>query len=233
MNHQHPHKPGHSIQSFNAEQWVLLFGVFGFLAFIGLMGLGFAPLLLNRRMPIAVPPALVEIAAAHGFILPPTWTPTPPTVIPGTPVPTTVYSGIAPTPMYTPRATSLPYLTLPNFPTSLNVIDLARIMQGESTSDLEAAYYVGWVARNRLEHPNYGDTYFRVSAGFFGYRADLEPKKEFIQLAKKVIRAKQDPTGGCLYALSRTDITKLGVPPTRADVAIGEWFFFKTWPLAR
>jgi hypothetical protein len=105
-------------------------------------------------------------------------------------------------------------------------------MQGESPGDKEAAYRVGWVAKNRLLHQGYGDTYFIVSSGFFGYRPDLQPNEEFLKLAQRVIKSNEDPTGGCLYALSRTDITKLGVPPGRADVAYGEWFFFRTWPLS-
>jgi hypothetical protein len=105
-------------------------------------------------------------------------------------------------------------------------------MQGESPGDKEAAYMVGWVAKNRLLHPGYGDTYAVVSNGFFGYRADMNPSKEFLDIARRVIKSREDPTGGCLYALSRTDITNLSVPPSRADVAYGEWFFFKTWPLA-
>jgi hypothetical protein len=137
--------------------------------------------------------------------------------------------------MYTPRPTSLPGPILPLFPVPrpIDVIDLARIMQGESAADLDAAYYVGWVAKNRLLHEGYGNTYALVSSGFFGYRGDFQPKQEFINLAARIIRTKKDPTGGCLYALSRTDITKLGVPPERADVTRGEWFFFKVWPVPR
>jgi hypothetical protein len=134
--------------------------------------------------------------------------------------------------MYTPRPTSLPGLPLPLQIPKLTVLDLARIIQGESPGDKEAAYRVGWVAKNRLLHPGYGDTYAVVSYGFFGYRADLDPSKEFLDIARRIIKARDDPTGGCLYALSRTDITNLGIPPSRADVAYGEWFFFKTWPLA-
>jgi hypothetical protein len=107
-------------------------------------------------------------------------------------------------------------------------------MQGESAGDLEAAYRVGWVAKNRLLHPSYGDTYADVAAsGFWGYNPNINPRQEFLDLARRVIKARDDPTGGCLYALSRTDITNLGVPASRADVAYGEWFFFRVWPLNR
>ncbi len=105
-------------------------------------------------------------------------------------------------------------------------------MQGESTGDKEAAYYVGWVAKNRLLHEGYGDTYAMVSSGFFGYKASLNPNEDFLEIAIRITRAREDPTDGCLYALSRTDITNLGIPPGRADVTKGEWFFFKTWPLS-
>ena len=113
-----------------------------------------------------------------------------------------------------------------------DVIDLARIIQGESAGDKEAAYRVGWVAKNRLKTNGYGRNYYEVSSGFFGYRANSQPSKEFIEIAKRIIRAPKDPTHGSLYALSRTDITYLGVPASRADVAYGEWFFFKTWFLS-
>jgi hypothetical protein len=144
---------------------------------------------------------------------------------------TQVVSGDVPTRIYTPRPTSLPGLPLPIVPRSISVIDLARIMQGESPGDKEAAYMVGWVAKNRLLHPSYGETYLDVSGGYFGYLAGINPNNEFMDIARRVIRSRDDPTGGSLYALSRTDITKLGVPPGRADVAYGEWFFFRTWPL--
>ncbi len=182
-------------------------------------------------MPVALPPIIVEMAATRGFVLPPTWTPSPTREIIPTATGTLAFDGVVPTRIYTPRPTSLPGLPIPFQVPKLTVLDLARIMQGESPGDKEAAYMVGWVAKNRLLHPSYGDTYAVVSHGFFGYRADMMPSKEFMDIARRVIKARDDPTGGCLYALSRTDITNLGVPPSRADVAFGEWFFFKTWPV--
>jgi hypothetical protein len=216
-------------KAINAEQWILLVGIFCFFAFLAILGLGFLPLLTNRPLPL--PQAVANIIAMPTAPLPTLKTPTPGGL--PTPTPTPVFEGTPPTPMYTPRATSLPGIYLPTPFMPVNIIDLARIMEGESRFDLQAAYYVGWVARNRLEHTAYGDTYLKVSSGFFGYRADLEPRKDFVKLAQDVMRAKTDPTQGCLYALSRTDITKLGVPPGRADVTIGEWFFFRTWPVQR
>ena len=216
------------IKKLSAEQWVLLFSIFAFLLFLWITVFLFLPLLSGR--PIALPQVLVEAAATHGFVLPATWTPGPTVAVVATGVPTTVYDGTIPTRMYTPYPTSLPGLPMPIVEPRISVIDLARILQGESPGDKEAAYYVGWVAKNRLKHPGYGSTYAVVSHGFFGYKASIMPKKEFLDLAAKVIRDKHDPTGGCLYALSRTDITKLGVPPSRADVHVGEWFFFRTWP---
>lgn len=215
----------------NAEQAVLLLGTLGFLVFMGMVTFLFLPLLSGRPLPHAV----VQAAATRGFVLPPTWTPGPTPKIVSTPGATAVLDGARPTRVYTPRATSLPGLPQLVFPVPphIDVVDLARIMEGESRFDPEAAYYVGWVAKNRLLHPGYGDSYARVSSGFFGYRADMRPHEDFIKLAQKVIRAKNDPTDGSLYALARIDIVKLGVPPERADVAIGEWYFFKSWPAGR
>jgi hypothetical protein len=218
----------------SAEQWVLLIGLGCFMLFLFLIVFLFFPLLTRHTGPVAMPPLIVELAATRGFVLPPTWTPAPTVAVQPSPTGTEVHDGRQPTPLYTPRPTSLPLasLPLPMAPPRLSVIDLARIMQGESPGDLEAAYMVGWVAKNRLLHPGYGDQYVIVSHGFFGYRADMQPNQEFLQLASRVIRAREDPTGGCLYALSRTDITKLGIHPSRADVTKGDWFFFRTWPLA-
>jgi len=219
-------------RNLNAEQWILLIGVFGFIIFIWMMAFFFLPMLGGRPAPVALSPILVEMAATRGFILPPTWTPSPTREVVPTATATLIYVGIAPTRIYTPRPTSLPGLPIPFAIPKLTVLDLARIMQGESPGDKEAAYMVGWVAKNRLLHPGYGDTYAVVSHGFFGYRADLNPSKEFLEIARRIIKSREDPTDGCLYALSRTDITNLLIPPSRADVAYGEWFFFKTWPLA-
>lgn len=216
----------------NAEQWILLIGVFGFIIFIWMMAFFFLPILGGRPAPVALSPILVEMAATRGFILPPTWTPSPTREVVPTATATPIFDGVAPTRIYTPRPTSLPGLPIPFAIPKLTVLDLARIMQGESPGDKEAAYMVGWVAKNRLLHPGYGDTYAVVSHGFFGYRADLNPSKEFLEIARRIIKSREDPTDGCLYALSRTDITNLRIPPSRADVAYGEWFFFKTWPLA-
>lgn len=209
----------------------LFLGLFGFISFIWIVAFLFLPLLTKRPAPVALAPIIVEMAATRGFVLPPTWTPSPTRQIIPTATSTPAVGGAIPTRIYTPRATSLPGLPMPFQLPKLTVLDLARIMQGESPGDKEAAYMVGWVAKNRLLHPSYGDTYAVVSHGFFGYRPDMSPSKEFMDIARRVIKARDDPTGGCLYALSRTDITNLGVPPSRADVAFGEWFFFKTWPV--
>jgi hypothetical protein len=221
-------KPQKKLKNLTVEQWFLLAALVLACLFACIIIFLFMPLLTLRSLP----PQIVAMAATQGFVLPPTWTPTPGGPALPTPIATPVTDGSLPTRVYTPRATSLPGVpALPTIPPRLSVLDLARIMQGESPGDPEAAYYVGWVAKNRLIHESYGDTYAVVSYGFFGYRADMEPNKEFLKIARQVIKAKADPTGGCLYALSRTDITKLGVPPSRADVTKGEWFFFKTWPV--
>jgi hypothetical protein len=214
------------------EQIILFLGIFGFIVFLWIIAFLFLPLLTHQPMRVALNPIIVELAATRGFILPPTWTPGPTQEIIPTATSTLAFDGVMPTRVYTPRPTSLPGLPLPLQVPKLSVLDLARIMQGESPGDKEAAYMVGWVAKNRLLHPSYGDTYAVVSHGFFGYRADMDPSKEFMDIARRIIKAREDPTSGCLYALSRTDITNLGVPPSRADVAYGEWFFFKTWPLS-
>jgi hypothetical protein len=216
---------------FAVEDWILIAGLAGFIIFFWIILFLFFPLLANRPYQQMLPQAIVDMAATRGFVLPPTWTPGPTQEFIPTPMATQVYDGTIPTRVYTPRPTSLSAIFLPQIPPRGSVIELARILQGESPGDREAAYYVGWVAKNRLLHPGYGDDYITVSHGFFGYRADMQPSEEFLDLARRVIRAKEDPTGGCLYALSRTDITKLGVPPSRADITIGEWFFFKTWPV--
>jgi hypothetical protein len=213
------------------EQLVLLAALLCFFIFLWLAAALLWIITAGRPAPIALPPAIVNIAATQGFVLPPTWTPTPVQTIVPTPTATQVYDGQIPTRIYTPQPTSLPGLFLPILPARLSVLDLARIMQGESPGDMQAAYMVGWVAKNRLLRSTYGDTYAVVSSGFFGYRADMQPDQEFLALARRVITAREDPTGGAIYAMSRSDITKLGIPPSRADVAFGEWFFFKTWPL--
>lgn len=213
---------------------MLFLGLLGFLVFVWILAFFFVPMLRRQAPPPAVPrPAAVAATPSPTFALPPTWTPAPTEVIIPTPPGTNVASGLVPTRIYTPRPTSLPGLPLLVLvrPATIEVIDLARIMQGESPGDKEAAYRVGWVAKNRLLHPSYGESYFTVSSGFFGYLNGVQPNEEFMDIARRVIRAREDPTGGSLYALSRTDITKLGVPPGRADVAYGEWFFFRTWPL--
>ena len=235
MDRQRQSKPGlflTKLKSLSIEQWVLFTGLLFFLIFLWVIAFLFLPLLGHRSAGLVLNPLLVEMAATRGFVLPATWTPGPTREVRSTSIPTVVFDGTQPTPIYTPRPTSLPGLPWPEFTPRLTVIDLARIMQGESPGDQEAAYRVGWVAKNRLLHVGYGDTYAVVSHGFFGYRPDLQPNKEFLALARRVIKSKEDPTGGCLYALSRTDITKLGIPASRADIAYGEWFFFRTWPLS-
>jgi hypothetical protein len=243
MSNRRPNRPPKSQSAqkprrLGPEEWVLL------VAFVCLFVLGWVvvllalPLLTHRSLPVALPPAVVEAVTSRGFVLPPTWTPAPTGIIFPTNIPTQVWDGAAPTRMYTPRPTSLPGLPVTLIPfrrggslTDIEVLDLARILQGESAGDKEAAYYVGWVAKNRLLHPGYGNSYAAVSSGFFGYRANMQPSQEFLDLARRIIVAGHDPTGGCLYALSRTDITKLRVPAHRADLNVNEWFFFRTWPV--
>lgn len=223
---------------FSIEAMVLLIGCGGFALFLFLITLFFLNL-PRQALPQRVSNDNAEQSSA--FVLPPTWTPRPtPEVIPTLP-PTMVFTGRLAMHLYQPRPGKDP-LMMPELPMLLQlspkalaereVLDLARILQGESPGDKEAAYRVGWVAKNRHNHSGYGQTYYEVSRGFFGYRADMQPSPVFIDIAKRIIRSYKDPTDGCLYALSRTDITNLGVPPHRADVAYGEWFFFKRWPLS-
>lgn len=236
MSNQHNRLPNGKQPStkkrLTAEQLVLFAGLVCFIGFLWIVAFLVLPLISNRTDYIVWETLNVRPTATPGFVLPPTWTPTPNRDSLPTATATEVVDGRAPTPIYTPRPTSLSGIPWPVLPPRLTVKDLARIMQGESPGDREAAYRVGWVAKNRLLHPGYGDSYAVVRYGFFGYRADLEPSKEFLDIARRVIRSREDPTGGSLYALSRTDITKLGVPSSRADVAYGEWFFFRTWPLS-
>lgn len=220
---------------FSPEQIILLIALAGFIVFVWMMVFLLTSVRANRSVAtlysFILPPT-----ATPGFVLPATWTPTPVQPVEPTPTGTNVAFGMIPTRIYTPRPTSLPGIPLPDWwpvrPPPEMVLDLARIMQGESPGDKEAAYMVGWVAKNRLIHEGYGDTYYVVSSGFFGYRPYMQPNDDFMKLARRVIKAREDPTGGCLYALSRTDITKLDIPASRADVAYGEWFFFRTWPLS-
>lgn len=221
------------------EDTILLVGLFCFLIFLGVIGFLLLPLLTRSSVTsIASLPVPVNSPPNSEFALGPTWTPSPtPAVIP-TLVGTSVFTGRLAVHLYRPRDPQAPFRipTPPAFwvPVSAKteVLDLARIMQGESGGDIEAAYRVGWVAKNRRLHGSYGNSYYEVSSGFFGYRRDKRPSEAFLRKAEQVIRSRRDPTGGCLYALSRTDITNLGVPAQRADVAYGEWFFFKTWPLS-
>ncbi|MBN1221291.1 MAG: hypothetical protein JXM69_20370 [Anaerolineae bacterium] len=236
MSEYHHPSNDHNRQSssprrLSAEQVLLFAALFCGFIFLWLIGFLLLAIASGRSAPMALPPLVAQIAATQGFVLPPTWTPTPIQTVLPTPLPTEVWDGRMPTRIYTPRPTSLPGPFFPALTSPTAVLDLARIMQGESPGDLQAAYMVGWVAKNRLTHTSYGDTYAVVSYGFFGYRADIQPRREFLELAQRVIQSRNDPTDGCLYALSRTDITKLGIPPSRADVAYGEWFFFRTWPL--
>lgn len=221
-----------SAKQLSTEQVVLFAGLFGFIVFGWLICLLLLPFIADRSSDIAPHLLIARPTPTPEFQLPPTWTPTPDYEPIPTATGTIVHDGTIPTRIYTPRPTSLAGLPWFTFVPSEMALDLARIMQGESPGDKEAAFMVGWVAKNRLLHPSYGESFAIVSSGFFGYRADLQPSDEFIQLAHRVIRSREDPTGGCLYALSRTDITKLNIHPSRADVAFGEWFFFLTWPLA-
>jgi hypothetical protein len=221
------------------EEAILLIGSVCFMMFLGIIVFLMFPLLMSSPAvkDNHAPVAMAQVEPTSTFTLPPTWTPTVTPVVIPTMVSTPVFTGRLAAHLHQPRDPTSPmYIQLPpafSFPVTerQEVLDLARIMQGESTGDKEAAYMVGWVAKNRHRNGGYGRTYYEVSSGFFGYRAGIQPSQEFMKIAERVIRSGRDPTGGCLYALSRTDITYLGVPASRADVAFGEWFFFRTWPL--
>ncbi len=232
------------LRRLRAEDWVLLIGLFFFGLFICVVTAAF---FLLRDEQIYLPP-IVKVVVVPGFTLPPVWTATPIREVIPTPLPTQVFTGTLSPHLYTPRGPRLAkHLALPSYNltrlskerndnkvavlTNIEVLDLARIMQGESGGDPQAAYQVGWVAKNRLNHGGYGETYREVSSGFFGYRESINPTAEFLEISRRVITDSKDPTNGCLYALSRTDITNLGVPARRADGAFHEWFFFRTWPL--
>jgi hypothetical protein len=99
-------------RNINAEQWILFIGLFGFIVFIWMMAFFFLPLLANRSTPLALSPMIIEIAATRGFILPPTWTPSSTREMVPTATATVIFDGAVPTRIYTPP-TSLPGLPLP------------------------------------------------------------------------------------------------------------------------
>jgi hypothetical protein len=116
---------------------------------------------------------------------------------------------------------------------------LAQIIQGEASHEFmrdngEAAYCVGWVAKNRLESGEYGSSYQEVQEGFNGSIV-TDPKWRYLVVARLVIYHRNDPTDGALYALSQQDVDRLGFGGAEAClvlVASAERavYFFKEWP---
>ena len=173
-------KPSKPLRNKLSAEYIILFlGLLGLLIFVWMMIFFFVPFLRQRPQPLSSSPPVMVATSTPDFILPPTWTPEPTEVIIPTLGGTQVVSGEAPTRVYTPRATSLSGIPRPDLsrPSSIEIIDLARILQGESAGDKQAAYMVGWVAKNRLFHVGYGDTYAEVSGGFFGYLAGVQPSR--------------------------------------------------------
>lgn len=205
----------------------------------GYVWLCFLLLFTADSMPLnPLPTQVIAAVETAGFEFPPTWTPSPTsTPAPPTDTATMVVLG-EPTRMYTPHPTPLPanvwYRRRSEVAKERDIIDLANILQGESPGVPSSAIWVGWVAKNRLMHGGYGDTIKEVSAGFFGYKEGRQPKQLYIDLARQVMESENDPTGGCLYCLSQTDIEHLGVRPEQADTVTGHgrstWYFFKKWP---
>lgn len=216
---------------FSGRQWLILAG----LAIVNVVVLGFVALAwwLTAALvpPAAAPPGGLPPEPAADLPYPPTWTPTATrTPAPPTATPTLVLIGPAPASTATPE----PAPDLFRTPTPVPALaDLARIMQGESPGDMRAAYYVGWVAKNRLLAGGYGRTYAEVARGFNGYRTSAVAREPFLRLAKQVIVARRDPTGGSIYALSHTDLNNLGLSPETAASGVGQWYFFREWPRRR
>jgi len=119
-------------------------------------------------------------------------------------------------------------------------IALAQIMQGEAhhqymAGSYDGAYYIGWVARNRLLSQRYGSSYIEVQAGFNGTIAGT-PRQEYLILARLVISGKKDPTHGALYMFSQQDVNQLGFDESNATLIIRAsesraLMFFARWPI--
>src|SRR5574341_782804 len=100
-------------KNLSPEQLILFAGVFGFIVFVWMIAFLFFPLLGNKSISVVLNPLIVEMAATRGFILPPTWTPSPTREIIPTATSTQIFDGSLPTRIYTPRPTSLPGLPIP------------------------------------------------------------------------------------------------------------------------
>lgn len=124
-------------------------------------------------------------------------------------------------------------------PFSSEEIALAQIMQGEAHhrfmgDDFTGAYYVGWVARNRLESGKYGETYAEIQGGFNG-TSHSPPRWEYLDLARLVLSGNGDLTQGALYVFSQQDVERLGFAEERATLTIRAsehraLLFFAEWP---
>lgn len=115
---------------------------------------------------------------------------------------------------------------------------LARIMQGEAghlyMEGDEAAFCVGWVARNRLESGRYGSSFSKVEVGSGFAGTVRRSRQHYYNLARLVLRSKWDPTNGALYALSQQDVDNLEFDVTKATLVIRvsedrALFFLKNW----
>ena len=92
---------------------------------------------------------------------------------------------------------------------------LAMTMYGEAAilQDADAAMAVGHVFMNRLEEYHlgrigFGSTPEEVAKGFNGFAATSldDVPSSFLRYAEAVVNRDSDPTGGCLYILSRSDM---------------------------
>ena len=91
-----------------------------------------------------------------------------------------------------------------------------------------------YVALNRHRSPAF-PTARSFLQGF--YRLDPSPPSEAIEMAREVLAADEDPTDGCIYALSAQDLELLGIEREGDIVLTGnsvfQLHFYKSWPVMR
>jgi len=111
------------------------------------------------------------------------------------------------------------------------LILIASIMIGEVgiLDDADAATAIGFVIKNRVASTQFPNTYAAViEQGFYGW-ADATDK--YIGLAYGIF-IREDPTDGCLYALSQQDRVQLGFRP--GDIVYGSGTYqlhlYHRWP---
>ncbi len=116
--------------------------------------------------------------------------------------------------------------------TELDYWYIANAIEGECGTKIDLTCYIplGWTILNRYNNGQ-GSIKQIVTKYYYGFKSSRKISERAMEVAKS-LQYVSDPTNGCIYAFSNSDVHNLGIK-IKPDFRTKGTQFWRTWPVGK